>query len=547
MSLPWITLLFPDGRPLVYASSLVGRPCATQWSLYRGIGEDGLHTIEFLVEIDPAAAGGGGALIQQRSRLWCTETLDPVRYTSQAQGVQVTLHFAPETVTIDLPDRSTQTVQRDGATFVVDGNVPGQMALVYAELAYRGSFDRAARMRLFLVQSLVTVPCELVPADDLPAADGRWYRSSHHEEVLLDADGLMRVVKTTHLGTETRYELPGPPVPDWPEDLAPAAEPLCYAPRKAARLRFEDVIVQGPVTPIGATLTLPEGDGTFPGVLFVSGSGTHDRHGIAGEIDIGTHEIMDDLAEHGFVGLRFDTRGAGTTQLGSDTLDRGLTSDIADARACLAFLRTRPETAGQPLFIIGHSQGGMAALALAAEKDAVPLAGVVLMATPGRDLDEMIADQVVARGEDVGLSRAQIDFQLAELKEATALIRSGRPWQAGEIPDYLLTVFRTRTWYEEMLRYRTPDLIAHLRCPALVCQGGKDFQVSPTRDAEALVAAARKAGVNCGYALFPDLDHLFKRSPGRSTLAEYYKPRPVDPDFIIRLRVWLAARAGLSA
>ena len=27
---------------------------------------------------------------------------------------------------------------------------------------------------------------------------------------------------------------------------------------------------------------------------------------------------MDDLAEHGFLGLRFDTRGAGSTRLGAD-------------------------------------------------------------------------------------------------------------------------------------------------------------------------------------------------------------------------------------
>src|SRR5690606_5833337 len=158
-----------------------------------------------------------------------------------------------------------------------------------------------------------------------------------------------------------------------------------------------------------------------------------------------------------------------TTQLGSDALDRGLTSDIADARACLAFLRARPETAGQELFLIGHSQGGMEALALASEADTATVpAGVVLMATPGRDIDAMIADQGIAQGETVGFTREQIDRQLHDLEEATRLVRSGQPWRAGQIPDYLLALFRTRTWYEEMLRYRTPDMIARLRCPVLV-------------------------------------------------------------------------------
>jgi pimeloyl-ACP methyl ester carboxylesterase len=544
----WTAALFPGSDPLVYVSAIAGKRWATQWTVYRGVGADGLHAIEFLVEIDPAAAGGGGSLLRQRARLWCTDTLDPARYVTEAQGARLTLRFAADRVTVELPDQSVQTVPRDGAAFVVDGSFPGQAALVYAESARRMAGAPVTRMHLFVASQLVTVPVEIEPAADLDARNGRWYRTSHREEVMLDPDGLMVEVKVPHLALACRLDRPGPPLPDWPDGPPPAAPSLSYAPPETTRFHLEDVQVPGPVTPIGATLSVPAGAGPFPGVLFLGGSGIHDRHGIAGEIDLGTHEIVDGLAEHGFVGLRFDKRGAGTTRLGSDALDRGLASDIADARACLAFLRARPETAGQKLFLIGHSQGGMEALALAGEADtATALAGVVLMATPGRDIDAMIADQVIAHGETVGFTREQVDRQLDDLAEATRLVRSGQPWRAGQVPDYLLALFRTRTWYEEMLRYRTPDLIARLRCPVLVCQGGKDFQVSPARDAEALVAAARAAGVACGYELFPDLDHLFKHSSGPSTLAAYYEPRPVDPAFQACLRAWLRRHAGLQA
>lgn len=547
MSAAWTALLFPGGRPLVYVSSLAGKRCATQWSLYRGVGEDGLHQIDFLAEIDPAASGGGGSLIRQRSHMWCTDTLDPVRYVTQTQGARLALAFAPDLIKLELPDGSAQTVARDGAEFVIDASLPGQAALVYAELAGRMSLQHTMRARLFLLPQLATVPCAIWPADDLRSSSGSWHRNSYREEILLDARGFMREVRVPHLGGKSKVESPGPPPPDWPEDLTPAARPS-YGPPKDAHFRVEDVTIAGPITPIGGTLTIPAGAGPFAGVLFLSGSGTHDRHGICGEIDLGTHEVMDSLAEHGFVGLRYDTRGAGTTQLGTDALDRGLASDIADARACLAALRERPEVAGRPLFLIGHSQGGMEALALANEEDvAARLAGVVLMAAPGRDIDATLADQVVTQGDVIGLTREQINRQLEDLKEATRLVRSGRPWQPGEIPDYLLALFRTPTWYREMLRYHTPTLIARLRCPVLVCQGGKDFQISPTRDAQALVAAARDAGVDCSYALFPELDHLFKRSAARSTLAEYYQPRPVDRDFIARLQAWLSEHAGVTA
>ena len=252
------------------------------------------------------------------------------------------------------------------------------------------------------------------------------------------------------------------------------------------------------------------------------------------------------LAEHGFLGLRFDTRGAGSTRLGTDFLDRGLSSDIADARACLAYLRARPEAVGQPLFLIGHSQGATVALALAGEQPPdAGLRGVVLMAAVGRDLDEVLADQVVVQGRQLGLSQAQIEALQADARTVAGLIRSGCPWDAEHIPHHLLATFRTRTWYKEFLRYPTTELIGRVNCPILLCQGSEDFQVSPTRDAERLLTAARLAGRDCSYALFPGLDHLFKRSKGRSSLAEYFEPRPVAPEFLQRLHAWLGSRAGL--
>lgn len=549
MSAAWQSELFSGGIPLVYTVWLAGKRCTTQWTIYRGIGADGLHEIEFLAEINPTAWGGGGSLIRQRGHLWCTDAVGPVRYTSHAQNTRLTLVFTRDLVTIELPDGSAQMVARDGAEFLVDGNLPGQAALFYAELASRKALQRPKTVRLYLVPQLVTVPSEIVrsetlAADDPPAGGGLWYRTSHREDILLDAHGRMLEVRIAHLGSECRLETPGPPPPHWPEDLRTGDQP--YTPSPTVHFHLEDVSIEGPVTPIGATLTIP--NKIKAGVLFLSGSGTHDRHGICGEIDLGTHEIMDGLADHGFAGLRFDTRGAGTTRLGSDTLDRGLASDIADALACLDFLRARPEVAGRPLFLIGHSQGGMEALALANKQDAAAwLAGVVLLAAPGRTLDQVLADQIVAQGQTIGFTAEQIGRQLEDLKQATELVRSGRPWRPGEIPDWLLALFRTRTWYQQMLGCDTRKLIAGVRCPVLVCQGGKDFQVSPTRDAEALVAAARSGGVHCGYAFFPELDHLFKRSAGRSTLAEYYQSRPVDRAFLDHLLGWLDERSGVTA
>jgi uncharacterized protein len=545
----WIELLFPDHRPLVYGSALAGRQYATQWTLYRGVGSDRLHEIEFLLEIDPSAAGSGGALLHQRMRLWTTDTLDPVCYIMEAMGARTTLDFEHDAVNVELPDHSRQTVPRSGALFVMDGNLPGHLALVYAGLAVRGLIDSAASLRvpLFLAPQLVTVPYEIVPMDEAEFAAGRWHRTSHNSEVLLDTRGMMREARTPKLSHNTWLEESGPSVPAWPDDLTPDAPRLAYVPPQHTSFRLEDISIPGPVTPIGGTLSIPRGSGPFPGVLFLSGSGMHDRHGIAGEIDIGTHEIMDNFAEHGFVGLRFDTRGAGTTRLGSDFLDRGLVSDIADAQACLACLRARAETAGRPLFLIGHSQGGTIALAIASGKETRGLvSGVVLMATAGRDLADVIADQLTEQGDVIGLAPEQVAQQIKDFRCAVRLARSDLPWEPGKIPDFVLAMFRTRTWLQEVLQLHTTELITDVQSPVLVCQGTKDFQISAARDAEPLVAAARAAGVDCSYALFSDLDHLFKRCVGRSTLATYFDRRPVSPAFLDRVRSFLAEGARVS-
>jgi len=542
---PHPAVVVSRGPPLVYISTLAGKQYSTQWTLDCGTSPDGLQQFEFLTEIDPAAAGAGGSIIRQRSRLWCTRDFRPVRYSNDVSGSRTELQFDPETVSARLPDGSSTSIPRAGADFLIDSNIPAHLALIFLSLWRAGSLEPSsgASIRLFMTGQLATVPCTIDPAED-PDADGlRLFRTSHMEEVWLDADGLIREVRVPHVGYAATLQNDPPPAPDWPDDLAPDRPPLRYAAPAGATFRLQDIVVEGPVVPIGATLSLPAGAGPFPGVLFLSGSGTHDRHGIAGEIDIGTHEIMDHLAERGFVGLRFDTRGAGSTALGADVLDRGIASDISDARACLHWLRGRPETSGRPLFLIGHSQGGTEALALASEAETRNLVrGVVLMATMGRDLDEVIIDQIAEHGRVMDFAPAQVDQQIETLRDAVRLARAGTPWEPGKVPDHVLAMFRTPTWLQEFLHYRAQDLITQIVCPVLVCQGAKDFQVSAERDAEPLVTAARAAGVDCTYALFPDLDHLFKRT-SQSTLAEYHEPRPVDHELLTTVLRWLTEHA----
>lgn len=540
----WVSILFPDGDPIVYGLSLADKRYATQWTVYRGPLEGGLHEIEFFLELDPVAAGLGGGLVKQRSLLTCDAELAPVTYTSEAAGARWEIHFEPARVSVTLAEGSVRTVPREGARFLSADNIPAHKAMIYAHLAAEGRLRDEETIQLFLANRLAAVPYQITAAPDIAAGSGSWYRTSYLEEIHLNDQGLLIEGIVPAQGIRGWLDDSAPPLPEWRSDKSPAKALLRYQPAANAPFSLLDVTIPGPETPIGATLSIPPGPGPFPAVLFLSGSGAHDRHGIAGEIDAGTHEIMDFLAGRGLLGLRYDSRGAGTTKLGGDPLESGIASDLADARASLEFLRNRPEAAGRPLLLIGHSQGGTEALVLAAENRS-SVRGVVLMASMGRGIAEVIEDQIVSMGNAVGLNAGQVEQQTQEFREAVRLVQSGTAWDVSQIPHHILAMFPSPSWLKQFLSYDPAELVVQLHCPLLVCQGGKDFQVSPERDAERLVNAAREAGIDCTYALFPDLDHLFKTTAGTSTLAQYYdQARRVDPEFLARLVNWLKARAS---
>lgn len=539
----WLPILFPDAEPLVYALSRAGKQYATQWTRYAGERDTGLHDLEFFLELDPEALGLGGSVLRQHSVLTCDTGGRPIHYSSEAGGTRWEVRFEGDVVHATLPDRSTHVIPRAGAEFLAADNIPSHKALLLACLSERKALNQPVTVGLFLANRLATVPYQLDPAPDLSAESGPWYRSSHLEEIRRDESGLLVEGMVRAQGIHGRRLHPPPPFPDWREAPAAAIAPLRYVPPAGASFRLVDVTVPGPVVPIGATLSIPHGRGPFPSVLFVAGSGVHDRHGIAPDMDLGTHEIMDALADRGLLGLRFDSRGAGSTRLGDDTLVRGIDSDLADARACLEFLLARPEAAGRSVFLVGHSQGGTESLALAAE---FPRAvhGVALLATMGRRIDEVIVGQIVSTGKAVGLNPEQISAQIQEFQDVVRLVHSGEPWDPEKVPHHLLAMFPNPVWLKQFLAYDPPTMLARLRCPLLVCQGGKDFQVAQL-DAERIVAAAKAAGVSCSHLRFPNLDHLFKHTEGESTVAKYYdQSRHIDLEFIDRLGAWLLEHAS---
>jgi pimeloyl-ACP methyl ester carboxylesterase len=155
-----------------------------------------------------------------------------------------------------------------------------------------------------------------------------------------------------------------------------------------------------------AQLTLPIiGDGPFPGVLLIHGSGNSDMDEYLPPIASGTNEptrlflqIAEYLSNRGFAVLRYNKRGVG---LNGTILDmnawRNLTIQdlVQDAETALKVLEQQPEVDSSNISLIGHSEGTMIAPIIAVKDPTIR--NIVLMGAIAQNLHEVVYFQIVDR------------------------------------------------------------------------------------------------------------------------------------------------------
>lgn len=183
--------------------------------------------------------------------------------------------------------------------------------------------------------------------------------------------------------------------------------------------------------------------------MFIGGSGSHDRHGMAGDLDLGTHEIGDYLAEHGWLGARFDKHGTGTTPLSEDFLNAGFAQSLDDATAVLRATVARPEADSGFIAAIGHSEGALAAVELALDPAQVDC--LVLLAMAGRPLPDVLADQIRNQARWVGQSDEQAETQVREMRDFVRFAQDDEEWDPDKIPGRFFVSKGHRRWFADHL------------------------------------------------------------------------------------------------
>jgi pimeloyl-ACP methyl ester carboxylesterase len=146
-----------------------------------------------------------------------------------------------------------------------------------------------------------------------------------------------------------------------------------------------------------ARLNLPAtGDGPFPGVLLVPGSGPIDMNETGGAVRIGNEtgsliypparpffDIAEYLSQRGFAVLQYDKRGVGAnfTILDSNIWGNTTVTDLEnDAEKALDVLIQQPEVDSNGVTLVGHSEGTMYVTRLAVSNPDI-VDKIVLMGT----------------------------------------------------------------------------------------------------------------------------------------------------------------------
>lgn len=257
------------------------------------------------------------------------------------------------------------------------------------------------------------------------------------------------------------------------------------------------------------TLMVPDGEGQFPIVLIIAGSGPTDRNGNNPMMTNNSLLLLGEgLMEAGIASLRFDKRGiAASATAMSKEEDLRFETYVDDVVGWAEKLRKDPRF--NELIILGHSEGsllGMIASYRVSADKFISLAGV------GRPAADVLRDQLSAQPPAI---TAMTDPILDTL-ETGQTVEGVNPMLNAlfrpSVQPYLISWFK----------YDPKEEIAKLSCPVLIVQGNTDLQVK-VEDAN-LLASGNPKGVK---VILEGMNHVLKNAPpDRMANAQTYN----DPD-----------------
>ena len=248
------------------------------------------------------------------------------------------------------------------------------------------------------------------------------------------------------------------------------------------------VTIPSPLGDIIGTLNTPAGDAAPIVLLFHGFTGVRDELPVATTDEGVFSRTARQLADAGYASLRIDFRGSGDSP--GDFADTTFEGQVADGLAAMAWVAADARVMGDDLAVIGWSQGGLVATAVAGrsgQPDVVALWAAV--ATPKDTISGILTADVVNAGMATGDTPLPITL----------------PWGAK--------IALKQGYFDGLVTFDPPSELSAYKGPLFVAQGDLDTTVLPA-SADLLLAA--HDGTEEKWTA--QMDHVFNAFTGPDTL-----------------------------
>ncbi|MBZ0267660.1 alpha/beta fold hydrolase [bacterium] len=287
--------------------------------------------------------------------------------------------------------------------------------------------------------------------------------------------------------------------------------------------------------PLAGTILRPEGDGPFPGVVIVHGSGTSDRS------NAWTTAYADAFVARGIAVLHPDKRGSGES--GGDWHDATLPDLADDALAGLDRLRAHPSVDATRVGLIGFSQGGDVVPLAAAHSETV--AFVIDVSGSVVPMAEQIEDELRMMGRREGLDDATLDEVSGIHRAAMRFVRTGDGWddyaaalrkaKAGalagtEVAGGFPTERDAAIWgfVRKIASFDPLPYWKRVSVPVLFLYGGNDGNVDTAKSRRVIDEELAPAGLSYSVLFFRNNGHALFREDAMDFLARWIEDGGAD-------------------
>ncbi len=303
------------------------------------------------------------------------------------------------------------------------------------------------------------------------------------------------------------------------------------------------------------TWTRPTGNGPYPGIVFVAGSGPTDRDWcspLLPGINCSARLLADSLTHKGFMTLRYDKRVTGPHAqenvprlVGKMSRQSHVDELVGAVDTFISYVNVDVAR----LFALTSSEGAIHALNYQVQTTSRRFKGLVLTGAPGRAIGQVARSQILAQ---VALLPNR-NVVMKHYDDGIAAFVAGQPVEPDvSLPEGVQILLRSLTvpanlpFARELWSINPADLIAKVREPILVIIGKKDIQTDWQADGSALETSTAKHG-NVSFVYPENADHVLKHEErprenliAADVAARYnVEGRVLDSDALTAILDWL--------